>query len=54
MVLLGSGTLVSVGSIRAVLTAHHVVSILPSEGRLGLILGPHYSSTLLIYKVSHI
>ena len=40
MVLLGSGTLVSVGSIRAVLTAHHVVSILPSEGRLGLILGP--------------
>ena len=39
-VLLGSGTLVSVGSIRAVLTAHHVVSILPTEGRLGLILGP--------------
>ena len=38
-VLLGSGTLVSVGSIRAVLTAHHVVSILPTEGRLGFILG---------------
>jgi hypothetical protein len=39
-VLLGSGTLVSIGSIRAVLTAHHVVSILPTTGRLGLILGP--------------
>lgn len=39
-ILLGSGTLVSIGSIRAVLTAHHVVSILPTTGRLGLILGP--------------
>jgi hypothetical protein len=39
-VLLGSGTLVSIGAIRAVLTAHHVVSILPTTGRLGLILGP--------------
>ncbi len=39
-VLLGSGTLVTIGSIRAVLTAHHVVSILPATGRLGLILGP--------------
>lgn len=38
--LLGSGTLVSIGSIRAVLTAHHVVSILPTTGRLGIILGP--------------
>lgn len=37
-VLLGSGTLVSIGSIRAILTAHHVMSILPSTGRLGLIL----------------
>ena len=39
-ILLGSGTLVSIGSIRAVLTAHHVVSILPTTGRLGLVLGP--------------
>lgn len=39
-VLLGSGTLVSIGSIRAVLTAHHVVSILPATGRLGLIIEP--------------
>ena len=40
VVLLGSGTLVSIGSIYAVLTAHHVVSILPRSGRLGLILSP--------------
>lgn len=40
VVLLGSGTLVSIGSIRAILTAHHVVSILPLTGRLGLILEP--------------
>lgn len=39
-VLLGSGTLVAIDSVRAVLTAHHVVSILPTIGRLGLILGP--------------
>lgn len=39
-VLLGSGTLVSIGEIRAVLTAHHVVSLLPREGRLGLLLSP--------------
>ena len=37
-VLLGSGTLVSVGSTRAVLTAHHVLSVLPTKGRLGLVL----------------
>jgi len=38
--LLGSGTLVSVGTTHAVLTAHHVVSILPRTGRLGLIVSP--------------
>ncbi len=37
--LLGSGTLVSVGAARAVLTAHHVMSNLPTTGRLGLLLG---------------
>ncbi len=36
--LLGSGTLVSVGSTKAILTAHHVVSILPRDERLGLVL----------------
>lgn len=38
--LLGSGTLVAVGETRAILTAHHVVRILPRTGRLGLILSP--------------
>jgi hypothetical protein len=38
--LLGSGTLISVGSTHAILTAHHVLSVLPRSGRLGLILSP--------------
>jgi len=38
--LLGSGTLISVGETRAILTAHHVVQVLPRTGRLGLILSP--------------
>jgi len=38
--LLGSGTLVSVGSTYAILTADHVLSVLPRSGRLGLILSP--------------
>lgn len=36
--LLGSGVLVSVGETRAILTAHHVVQVLPKTGRLGLLL----------------
>ncbi len=36
--LLGSGVLVSIGNIRAILTAHHVVQTLPRTGRLGLLL----------------
>jgi hypothetical protein len=40
VMLLGSGTLVSVGSTCAILTAHHVLSALPRSGRLGLILSP--------------
>ena len=39
-VLLGSGTLVKVGDVHAILTAHHVVEVLPKTGRLGLILTP--------------
>jgi hypothetical protein len=39
-VLLGSGTLVSVGSKHAVLTADHVLSVLPRTGRLGLVISP--------------
>jgi len=38
--LLGSGTFVSVGSTYAILTAHHVLSILPRKGNLGLLLSP--------------
>jgi len=37
-VLLGSGTLIKVGKVCAVLTAQHVLAVLPKEGRLGLIL----------------
>jgi hypothetical protein len=37
--LLGSGVLVSVGSKRAILTADHVVDVLPKSGRIGLVLG---------------
>ena len=36
--LLGSGTLVSLGSTKAILTAEHVVRILPRDGRLGLVI----------------
>ena len=38
VVLLGSGTLVSIGTTHAILTAHHVLSVLPRSGRLGLVL----------------
>jgi len=36
--LLGSGTLVTAGRKQAILTAHHVVQVLPRVGRLGLLL----------------
>ncbi len=39
-ILLGSGTLVTVGSTHAILTAHHVLQVLPKHGRVGLILSP--------------
>ncbi len=38
IVLLGSGTLIKVGVTYAVLTAHHVLEVLPITGRLGVIL----------------
>lgn len=37
--LLGSGVLVSAGAQRAILTAQHVLEVLPNRGRLGLFLG---------------
>ena len=58
--LLGSGTLVSIGSTHAILTAHHVLSVLPRSGRLGLILSPTiqqytidilYSTTRLLNEI---
>ena len=36
--LLGSGTLVKAGGVHAILTAQHVLKLLPTTGRLGLIL----------------
>src|SRR6266702_1324169 len=53
--LLGSGTLVTVGTTHAILTAHHVLQVLPKSGRLGLILSPtihqHTIDTqALVYK----
>ena len=38
--LLGSGTLVSLGEKRAILTAHHVIKNLPTTGSVGVFLGP--------------
>src|SRR5437016_1863596 len=37
LILLGSGTLVTVRGIHAILTAHHVVEVLPTHGELGLV-----------------
>jgi hypothetical protein len=37
LILLGSGTLVTVQGIHAILTAHHVVEVLPADGELGLV-----------------
>ena len=37
IVLAGSGTLISVGGVRAILTAQHVISNLPDSGPVGLI-----------------
>jgi len=42
LTLLGSGTLVTVNEIHAILTAHHVIEVLPTSGELGLV----YSETL--------
>jgi hypothetical protein len=54
-VLLGSGTLVKAAGKHAILTAHHVLEVLPRTGRLGLILAPTVhqhtiDTTGLIYK----
>src|SRR5258706_12545697 len=40
--LLGSGTLVTVSGLNAILTAHHVIEVLPTRGELGVV----FSETL--------
>ena len=40
----GSGTLIELGSSRAILTAHHVLDVLPTTGRVGMILSPDISA----------
>ena len=51
MVLAGSGTLVSAGGVRAILTAEHVISNLPNSGPIGLIVptrqGPMRHRTII-------
>jgi len=42
--LLGSGVLVTAGSVHAILTAHHVLKVLPRNGRLGLTLSETISA----------
>lgn len=37
IVLLGSGTLIHIGEIHAILTAHHVIEVLPRQGLLGIL-----------------
>ena len=43
---LGSGTLVSIGETKAILTAGHVLDALPETGRVGLALPTRYEPTL--------
>jgi hypothetical protein len=45
--LLGSGTLVQVGGRRAILTADHVLEVLPRDGSLGVILSQQVAATTL-------
>jgi hypothetical protein len=47
----GSGTLIQVGSTRAILTAHHVLDALPRSGELGLIMSPHVGSHTMEVEV---
>ena len=46
-ILLGSGVLVKVGDVCAILTADHVLDILPQSGRLGLILSDTAEQTTI-------
>ena len=46
-ILLGSGVLVQVGNVHAILTADHVLDVLPCSGRLGLILSDKSERTTI-------
>ena len=46
-ILLGSGVLVQVGNVHAILTADHVLDVLPRSGRLGLILSDKSERTTI-------
>lgn len=52
-VLSGSGTLVNINGIYAILTAYHVIKCLPKEGRLGLILSKNLEQTTIDIKGLH-
>ena len=47
LVLLGSGTLITVNGIHVILTAHHVVEVLPSTGELGLVYSERLSHGMI-------
>src|SRR5262245_28912132 len=48
LILLGSGTLVTVQGIYAILTAHHVMEVLPTNGELGLVYSTVTHATVAI------
>jgi hypothetical protein len=53
--LLGSGILVSIGKVSAILTAHHVVEVLPPTGRVGVMLSPTtYPETLDVSGLAYV
>jgi hypothetical protein len=50
---IGSGTLASVGSVKGILTAAHVLEALPDEGNVGLILHKHSAKPLVNMSDAH-
>lgn len=47
LTLLGSGTLITVNSVDAILTAHHVLTELPRSGPLGLVLSERINAPMI-------
>ena len=52
----GSGTLVSIGGTKAILTAGHVLDDLPQKGRIGLLLPTRFGPTLgnVSFQMDHV